>query len=107
MSKDVIKSIKSAEEEAARIRAEASERAGVMITEARKKAELLKLETEERTGEDLKRTLALMKDKADELTEKSLSEAREEADQFISKAEIKKLTAVKKIVWEITEKCQL
>ena len=82
MSKEVIMSIMGAEEEAAKIRAEASKRAELMISEARKKAELLSAETEERTREDLKRTLDLMKDKADELTAKSISEAEEEAKQL-------------------------
>lgn len=103
MSKEAIEKIRDAEERARSIIAEAEKKAAGMITSAEKNAAELRAVTERNTGEELKRTLDAMRLKSDELTEKSIAEARAEADALLEKAEMKTLSAVKKIVWEIIE----
>ncbi len=103
MSKEAIRVIKEAEEKAKIIVAEASENAKAMVADAEKKAERLRTEAEESTAAELKRTLYAMREKTDALIEKSLQDARAEADELIAKADIKKLSAVKKVIWEIIE----
>lgn len=103
MSKEAIERIREAEEKARLIVAEAEKKAAGMITSAEKNAAELRAVTERNTGEELKRTLDAMRLKSDELTEKSIAEARAEADALLEKAEMKTLSAVKKIVWEIIE----
>ncbi len=103
MSKEAIAHIRDAEEKARLIVAEAEKNAGLMISSAEKNAADLRAETERITGEDLKKTLDAMRQKSDQLIEKSIAEARAEADELLEKADMKTLSAVKKIVWEIIE----
>ncbi len=103
MSKEAIAMIREAEEKARLIIAEAEKNAALMISSAEKNAADLRAETERSTGEELKRTLDAMRQKSDELIDKSIAEARAEADELLSKADMKTLSAVKKIVWEIIE----
>ncbi len=103
MSKEAIERIRDAEERARAIVAEAEKNAALMISSAEKNAADLRAETERSTGEELKRTLDAMRKKSDELIEKSISEAKAESDELLSKADMKTLSAVKKIVWEIIE----
>lgn len=103
MSKKAIAEIKQAEEKAKKIISDAEYAAGAMILSAEKKAADLMAETEKNAGEELKKTLDAMRLRSAELTEKSLAEAKAEAEELKAKADIKTSSAVKKIIWEIIE----
>ena len=103
MTKDALSVIKRAEEEAAEITAKATEQARIMIADAEKRASDLKSNTEEDTAKELALTLGTMRKKAEELIEKSLDEAGAEAKRITEAAELRTLSAVKRLVSEITE----
>ena len=103
MSKEAIVGIRDAEAQAQKIIADAAEKAKAMISDAEKKAVHLREQTEKSTSLELERTLYAMRQKADALIEKSLAEARAEADELVAGADMKTLSAVKKIVWEIID----
>ncbi|MBQ8005819.1 MAG: hypothetical protein IJ303_05865 [Clostridia bacterium] len=103
MSKEAIAAIREAEEKAHEIIFKADENAKAMIRDAEKKAAQLKNQTEMSNAIELDKKLEAMSIKAAALIEKSVAEAGAEAEELMSKAEMKTLSAVKKIVWEIIE----
>ncbi len=103
MSKEAIAAIREAEAKAQKIIFKAEENAKAMIRDAEKKAAQLKNQTEMSNAIELDKKLEAMSIKAAALIEKSVAEAGAEAEELMSKADMKTLSAVKKIVWEIIE----
>lgn len=106
MSNNTLKEIKNAEQRAAQIRADAAARAreAVAASERRNAARLAAAETD--SENDRAATLDAIEEKSAGLVAKSAADAHAEADAIRRGADGAMDEAVKKIYWEICEKCQ-
>lgn len=87
MAKQVLQSIKQTEDDAAKIRRDAAEKAERMVYDARHGGEEKIRLAEEQTKQSNRQMLAQMKQKADELSKRSRKEAEDEAARLESSSE--------------------
>ncbi len=106
MATETVLAIRRAEEEAKKIRAEATAKAAALIKDAEEKSRHAESEAEDGTRAELRDTLEKIRAKADGIAESGLDSARADAAKIAKTADENMRTAVKKIVWEIMEKCR-
>ncbi len=106
MSKEALSKIRSAEAAAGNIRSNAQAKAQDMISEAEKRGAELCRTTESCTSQELRAMLGQIRQRSDDVIEKSRAEAQKEARAMEMTAKLHMNMAVKLIVWGIVEKCQ-
>lgn len=106
MSKQTIQMITEAEAQAAEIIREARRRADVLYAETEQKSREDREQIEQDTQLRLRKMLEDMKAKSEEILKRSSESAQREAESMNKLAEFHMEEAVKAIVWGITEQCQ-
>ncbi len=106
MSKDVILKIKAAEEEAAKIRADAENAAKEKVRNAHELGKLLCENTEEEATRVNGEKIRLTSEKADELLKRGREDSTAEAQELTKACMPHMEDAVKAIIGGIFEQCQ-
>lgn len=106
MAKDILIKIREAEAQAQKIREDGALEAKKRLNDAEAAGKRLCEQTELRANAENAEKLKLMRDKAQEMTEKHRSAAISEAKDVISAADHNMREAVRLIVGGVMDKCQ-
>lgn len=106
MSRNTILKIRETEAEAARIVAQAEERARSMRADAEEAGRALCRSTEQETSAELDGMLEQIRVKAAEMAEHILEETREEATAVAAAARLKRKSAEKIVIRGLDAKCR-
>lgn len=106
MSRETIMKIRETEEQADRLIETAEADAAAMRADAEAQGKELCRQTEESVSEELDGMLEQIRVKADELTERMLAEAAEEAESIAEQAKLKRKSAEKIVIRGLDAKCR-
>lgn len=106
MSKESIRKITQAEQEAREIVEAAQARAKAMYAETEQKSNEDREQLEQETAQRLREMLSQMQAQSEEILRRSSESAQKDAERMNSMAELHMEEAVKAIVWGIREQCQ-
>ncbi len=106
MSRESIRLVKQAEQEAERILREAQEKAVQMVAEAKANGAVLCEDTEAETVAAAKEVIVQLRERAEGLRERLDTEAKEEAAEITRQASLRKRSAEKIVIRGLASKCR-
>ena len=106
MSRESIKLVKETEQEAERILREAQELAVQMVAEAEANGVALCESTEKETIAAAKEVIVQLRERAEGLSERLQTEAKEEAAEITRQASLRKRSAEKIVIRGLASKCR-
>ncbi len=106
MSKESIRRITQAEDQAREIIEQANQRAKALYAETEQKSKEDREQLEAQTEQRLRQMLDNMQAQSQEILQRSSESAQKEAERMNKMAEFHMEEAVKAIVWGIKEQCQ-
>ena len=106
MSKESIRKITEAEEQARQIIEQANQRAKALYAETEQKSKEDREQLEAQTEQRLRKMLNDMQAQSQEILQRSSESAKKDAERMNKLAEVHMEEAVKAIVWGIKEQCQ-
>ena len=106
MSRESIKMVKQAEQEAERILREAQEKAAQLVADAEANGVALCENTETQTLAAAKEVIVQLRDRAENLRERLDGEARDEVAAIVRQASLRKRSAEKIVIRGLASKCR-